>query len=225
MCEPFIRNHQYNFIKKQAGILEQALRTIADPKVLESVRSGTEAKIVGLFPNAEDARKQMLEEVSALKTAEDFQKYMRTLEPYMAEFPQITKNQIQKLFPKNKKLKIPDLTMIDHRYVTYLGWNDAATNKLFIVYPLNGQFIGLEGRFTPTNKKSFCFLCNRYEELALFSAVSKKRPANASPDYYKAVGNYLCMNSHECNKNLTDTSALEKFIESVIGLTGYSYPV
>jgi hypothetical protein len=217
MCEPFIRNHQYNFIAKQAGNLQQALRSIADLRVLESVRTGTEAKIVELFPNASDAQRQLLEEVSALKTTEDFQRYLKGLESYLTEFPQITKNQIQKLFPKNKKLKLPDLTAIDHRFVTYLGWNDAATNKLYIVYPSNGQFIGVEGRFTPTNKKSYCFLCNRYEELALFSAVTKKRPANASPDYYKAVGNYLCLNSHDCNKNMTDTSALEKFIETVTG--------
>lgn len=217
MCEPFIRNHQYNFIKNQASLLQHALRTVADPKVLESVRYGTESKIVELFPSVTDIQKQMLERISALETADDFQKYLRAFEPYLLEFPQITAKQIQKLFPKNKKLKIPDLLMIDNRYVTYLSWIDISTNKLFMVYHVNGQFIGVEGRYTPTNKKSYCFLCNSYEELALFSAISKKRPANSSPDYYKAVGNYLCMNSHECNKNITGVSSLEKFIDTVIG--------
>ncbi|MFD0695757.1 FusB/FusC family EF-G-binding protein [Paenibacillus sp. GCM10027628] len=216
MCEPFIRNHQYNDIKKQVGIRQNALRTIADPKVLESVRYSTESKIIELFPDITDVQKQMLERISALETAEDFQKYVRELEPYLVEFPQITAKQIQKLFPKNKKLKIPDLSEIDNRYVTYLSWTDISTNKLFMVYHVNGQFVGVEGRYTPTNKKSFCFVCNRYEELALFSAISKKRPANSSPDYYKAVGNYLCMNSQECNKNIADTSSLERFIDTVI---------
>jgi hypothetical protein len=216
MCKPFIRNHQYNVIKKQAGILQNALRTIADPKVLESVRYGTESKIVELFPDVTDIQKQMLERISALETAEDFQKYLREFEPYLVEFPQVTAEQIQKLFPKSKKLKIPDLSAIDNRYVTYLSWTDISTNKLFMAYHLNGQFIGVEGKYTPTNKKGFCFLCNRYEELALFSAIFKKRPANSSPDYYKAVGNYLCMNSHECNKNITDITSLEKFIDTVI---------
>jgi hypothetical protein len=216
MCKPFIRNHQYNVIKKQAGILQNALRTIADPKVLESVRYGTESKIVELFPDVTDIQKQMLERISELETAEDFQKYLREFEPYLVEFPQVTAKQIQKLFPKSKKLKIPDLSAIDNRYVTYLSWTDISTNKLFMAYHLNGQFIGVEGKYTPTNKKGFCFLCNRYEELALFSAISKKRPANSSPDYYKAVGNYLCMNSHECNKNITDITSLEKFIDTVI---------
>ncbi|MBD2869371.1 FusB/FusC family EF-G-binding protein [Paenibacillus arenilitoris] len=218
MCQPFIRNHQYNFIKKQAAVLQQALRSIADLKVLESVRSGTDAKIGGLFPEATDEQRRLLD-VSALKTSEDFQRYLKELEPYLTMFPSITKNQIQKLFPKNKKLKLPDLEAFDLRHTSYLGWTDVSTNKLFIVYPSGDGFgfVGVEGRFTPTNKKSYCFACNRYEELALFSAVTKKRPANASPDYYKAVGNYLCMNSLECNKNMTDTSALERFIESVNG--------
>lgn len=217
MCEPFIRNHQYNFIKKQAGLLQHALRTIADPKVLESVRYGTESKIAELFPDAADNQKQLLDKISGLQTADDFQRYLKALEPYLAEFPRVTEKQIQKLFPKNKKLKIPDLSAIDYRYVTYLSWLDISTNKLFIVYHVNGQFVGVEGRYTPANKKSFCFLCNRFEELALFSAISRKRPAHSSPDYYKAVGNYLCMNSHECNKNMTDISALEKFIDAVVG--------
>lgn len=215
MCKPFIRNHQYNLIKKQADIFLRALRTTADPKVLDSVRFSTESKIVELFPNITDIQKQMLERISTLATAEDFQKYLSALEPYLVEFPQVTDKQIQKLFPKNKKLKIPDLLMIDNRYVTYLGWMDISTNKLFIVYYLNGQFIGVEGRYTPLNKKGYCFLCNRHEELALFSVISKKRPAKSSPDYYKAVSNYLCMNSHECNKNITDLSSLEKFIDTV----------
>lgn len=216
MCKPYIRNHQYNEIKKQAGILQNALRTIADPKVLESVRNGTESKIVEMFLDVPAIQMQMLESISKLQTAEDFQKYLRDLEPYLVEFPQITAKQIQKLFPKNKKLKIPDLSAIDYRYVTYLSWTDISTNKLFVVYHLNGQFIGIESKYTPTNKKSYCFLCNRYEELAFFSAKTQKKPANASPDYYKAIGNYLCLNSHECNKNITDITSLEKFIDTVI---------
>ncbi|MCP1308963.1 FusB/FusC family EF-G-binding protein [Paenibacillus tyrfis] len=217
MCGPFIRNHQYNDIKKQAGNLQHALRTIADRKVLESVRQGTAAKIVELFPDASGLQKQMLESIVTLETSEDFHKYLRTLEPYIVEFPHITEKQIQKLFPKNKKLKIPNLSEIDHRYVTYLSWIDISTNKLFIVYHLDGQFVGVEGKYTPTNKKSYCFVCNKYEDLALFSAISKKRPAKASADYYKAVGNYLCMHGHECNKNITDVSSLENFINTVIG--------
>lgn len=216
MREPFIRNHQYNQIKKQAGNLLNAIRTVADPKVVESVRSGVESTIFELFPDASIDQQQLLGAIAKLETASEQQQYFVSLEPYLTEFPRIAKEQIQKLFPKNKKLKMPDLQSVDYRYVTYLSWVDVATNKLFVVYPLNGQFVGVQGRYSPMNKKNYCFICNRYDELALFSAVSRKRPANASPDYYKAVGNYLCLEGHACNKNMTDTSTLENFIRSVL---------
>ncbi|MDF2936812.1 MAG: fibronectin-binding family protein [Paenibacillaceae bacterium] len=216
MCEPFIRNSQYNVIKNQADTVLRSIRTVGDPKVLESVRLTAVAKVEELFPDVRDSRKAMLESVSDLKTAEDFHVYIQALEPYMLEFPRITEKQLQKLFPKNKKLRLPDLTQVDWRYVSYLSWTDISTNKMFVVYHNGEQFVGVEGRFTPTNKKSYCFVCNRFEELALFSAISKKRPAHAQPDYYKSVGNYICMNGHACNKNITDVSSLEAFIGSIL---------
>ncbi|SDC54712.1 FBP C-terminal treble-clef zinc-finger [Paenibacillus sp. UNCCL117] len=217
MHVPFIRNHQYNFIKKQAESLQQALRTIADPKIVESVRYSAETKISELFPDAADEQKRMLGQIAGLNTSEDFHRYLEALKPYRMEFPSITAKQIQKLFPKNKKLKLPDLSAIDYRQVSYLSWTDIATQKLFMVYPMNGQFVGIEGRYTDTNKKGFCFVCNKYEELVLFSAVSRKRPVHSSADYYKAVGNYVCAHSQECNKNITDMTALEHFVDTVIG--------
>lgn len=216
MCEPFIRSYQYNFIKNQADYVLHTLRTVGDPKVVAGVRSNAQAKVAELFPMITDDRITMLESVSDLKTGEDLQKYVQALEPYLVAFPPITEQQIRKLFPKVKKLKVPDLTQIDFRYVSYLSWVDIATNKMFIVYHKDGQFIGVEGRFTETNKKSYCFVCNRYEKLALFSATTRKRPANTTPDYYKSVGNYVCTDGHICNKNVTDITSLERFIESVL---------
>jgi hypothetical protein len=216
MNQPFIRNHQYNFIKKQTGILQQACLT-ADRKVIDTVRGSAEAKILEMFPEAGESQIQELLRISALNTAEDFQEYLHSLETHVTEFPGLTENKIKKLFPKNKKLKIPDLSAIDCRFVTYLSWIDISANKLFLVYPLEGQLIGVEGRFTPANKKGVCCLCSRNKEIALFSAVCKSKPANASPDYYKAVGNYMCLDGGECNKDITDTASLEKLLLDIVG--------
>ncbi|OPA77437.1 elongation factor G-binding protein [Paenibacillus selenitireducens] len=213
MNTPFIRNHQYNVIKKQSEFLQNTLRTVADRSVLETVRYRAAAIITEAFPYLTEDQQQMLEQISTFETAYDFQRYLGALEPYLASYPPITLKQIQKLFPKHKKLKAPDLSSIDFRYVTYLSWVDIATNKLFIVYPFEGQFIGIEGRITPTNKKGYCLFCNRPQELAFFSV--KTKPANASPDDYCAVGQYVCMENHGCNQSITDTGALEKFILSV----------
>jgi hypothetical protein len=217
MFEPFIKNHQYNFIKMQTSILQNAYRTVHDPKVIEAVRYSAESKIMELFPDIKDDQREILQKLSALKGAEDFQQYLSSLVPYLVEFPQVSEKQIKKLFPKNKKLKLPDLSAIDFHYLTYLGWIDISTNKWYLVSWMGGVIMGVEARFTPTNKKDICSLCNGFGEVALVSAICKSRPANSSPDYYKAVGNYMCINSHECNKNITDVMNLERFIQNVLG--------
>lgn len=213
MSTPFIRNYQYNVIKKQSDFLQKTLRTVADRRVLETVRYRAAAISIEAFSCLTEDQRQLLEQISTFETAYDFQRYLDALEPYLDPFPPITLKQIQKLFPKNKKLKVPDLQSIDFRYVTYLSWVDVATNRLFIVYPFEGRFIGIEGRITPTNKKGYCLFCNRHQELAFFSV--KTKPANASPDNYSSVGQYVCMDNHGCNQVITDTGSLEKFILSV----------
>ncbi|EFM10697.1 Fibronectin-binding family protein [Paenibacillus curdlanolyticus YK9] len=217
MTEPFIRNHQYNFMKKHVDKLQKACQAATDPKVVEAIRSSAIFEILEQFPSAADSQKALVDRIAELRSAEDCRKYLSELEPYMLEFPRIPEKQIQKLFPKVKKLKAPDLASIDYRYVTYLSWIDIATNKLFMVYNRDGQWIGIEGRNTPTNKKGYCCLCNRSGELSLVTAITKTKPANASPDYYKAVGNYMCTNSEACNKNISDETNLERFIHHVIG--------
>ncbi|WP_127591376.1 FusB/FusC family EF-G-binding protein [Paenibacillus lautus] len=212
MSTPFIRNHQFNVIKKQADFLLKTLRTVADRRVLETVKYSAVTNILEAFPSLTEDQKRMLGEISTIEKAENFQRYLNALEPYLEPYPTITLKQIQKLFPKNKKLKVPDLQSIDFRYVTYLGWVDIATNKLFIVYPFEGRFIGIEGRITPTNKKGYCLFCNRHQELALFSV--KTKPAVASPDNLSFIGQYVCLDSPACNHSITDTGALEKFILS-----------
>jgi hypothetical protein len=212
MNTPFIRNHQYNFIKKQTDFLLKTLRTVADRRVLETIRYRSSLNVVEAFSTLSDSQQQLLQQISTFETAYDFQKYLSGLEPYLEPFPQITPKQIQKLFPKNKKLKVPDLSAIDFRYMTYLSWIDIATNKLFIVYPFEGQFIGIEGRMTPMNKKGYCLFCNRQQQLAFFTVKTKL--AKSSPDDYSSIGQYICIESQACNHRITDTAALERFILS-----------
>jgi hypothetical protein len=216
--QPFISNHQYNLIRRQAERLLQARKTVTDPKVVEAVCCSVLLAIAEEFPAATESHKQALDAVSAVTTAGELQVYLQSLQPYMAAFPQLTDKALKKLFPKVKKLRGPNLEALDRRYVTYIGWADIAMNKMFLVYDLLGQLVGIEGNLTPVGKKSVCFVCNRYEEVALVSAVTKSRPAHASPDYYKSVGNYMCVDSSVCNRNITNVAALEKFVQAVLGI-------
>ncbi|MDF2724567.1 MAG: elongation factor G-binding protein [Paenibacillus sp.] len=212
---PFIHNHQYNAIHKQGHLLQRAYATLADPKVLESLEYSAIEKIKAAFPDATKTQLQMLEAMASLRTPEQFHQFEHALEPYRLSAGQpLGEKQLQKLYPKVKKLKTPDLTAVDFRAITYLGWLDIAQKCLYIVYPLDGQWVGIRGNFTPANK-GVCAFCNRHEEVALFSAIAKSRPPGASPDYYKAVGHYICTDSAACNRNMTDVTVLEKFIREV----------
>ncbi|WP_195575148.1 FusB/FusC family EF-G-binding protein [Paenibacillus sp. 1001270B_150601_E10] len=212
MTTPFIRNHQYNFIKKQSNQVLHALRTVSDQRVLDTVRYRAAISIMEAFDDLTEYQERLLEPISTLATAYDFERYAASLEPYLEPYPPITPKQIQKLFPKTKKLKAPDLKTLDFRYITYLSWIDIASNRLFLIYPFEGQFVGLEGRITPTNKKGYCLFCNRQQELAFFSVMTKI--GSTSPDHYSSVGQYICLENHVCNQNMTNTEALEKFILS-----------
>jgi len=222
MCKPFIGNHQFNLIRKQANLLLQACQSASDPQVAESVRAGVKGRIESEFPDATELELRLLDKVTDARSEEEIRKAVQALEPFLTEFPPLTEKLLKQLFPKVKKLKLPDLSAVDFRRLTYLSWTDIATNRMYLVYSGNGhdgngRLDGIEGRFTPVHKKSVCFLCNRHSEGVLFSAVSKAKPANASPDYYKAVGNYLCRDGGACNRHITSVAALEKFIREVTG--------
>lgn len=217
MHKPNLRNHHRNLLKQQARLVLSAIRTAADPRVIETVRHSTLARLVEGLPELTAQQQRLLDQWPELKTADEFQQYELEWEPYVAEFPLPTEKQLKKLFPKNKKLKMPELDEAERRYLTYLGWNDIGTNRMFWVYELDGQLVGIEGRCTPLQKKGVCFVCQRNGETALFTAHVQGKPSNADPDYYKAVGHYVCLDSAACNRQLVDEAPLASFFRTVVG--------
>ncbi len=211
MQTPFIHNHQLNVIKKQANFLLKTLRSVADRKVLDTVRLTAVDNALQAFDGLNDEQKALIEQMAKYEAAHELQDYLDSLEPYLLPFPEVTAKQAQKLFPKAKKLKLPDLERLDYAHTTYLRWIDIATNRLFIVYPHEGQMIGVEGRITSTNKKGFCTFCNRHQELGFFNVKLK----GSSPDNFSSVGQYVCMDNEACNHSITDTAPLERFLTSI----------
>lgn len=208
---PFIHNHQLNVIHKQANFLLKTLRTVADRKVLETVRHTSVTHALEAFGTLDPEQKAVIEQMTRHEAAHEIQEYLDSLEPYLLPFPEVTAKQAQKLFPKVKKLKLPDLERLDYAHMTYLRWVDIATNRLFIVYPYEGRMLGAEGRMTATNKKGFCMFCNRHQELGFFNVKLKGN----SPDNFSSLGQYVCMDDKACNHSITDKAPLEKFLLSV----------
>ncbi|MDO3410560.1 FusB/FusC family EF-G-binding protein [Saccharibacillus sp. CPCC 101409] len=211
MQNAFIHNVQLNIIKKQANFVVKTMRGITDRIVLQTVKETAAAKAVAAFDELTEEQKTLLERITACAAEEEIADYLESLEAYLIPFPEVTPNQIQKLFPKAKKLKVLELAIVDYAHTTYLRWSDIATNRLFIVYPYADRLLGVEGRITAANKRGFCMFCNRHRELGLFNV----KKDGVSPDSFSSVGKYICMDHEACNHSITDTTALENFLLSV----------
>lgn len=216
MNEKFIKNEQLNFIKKQIALIKDSNKKNLPPTILAAVIDLANAKILDLFPNA-TMEQQLVIDLSGLKSDDEYDQYIKSLSRFLLHFPKVTEQQLKKMFPKNKKLKLPDLSKIDHSQLTYLSWNDLGSNKKFIVYELDGKLVGIECKMTPNSKKNICSFCKCFGEVGYLSTITKaKKPKN--PDYYKAIGNLICADSRECNKNVTNVDYLTTFLQDSLGI-------
>ena len=141
--------------------------------------------------------------------------YLKDLDKYVYGMSNVTKNELVKVFKKEKKLKLPNLDIEDLKLV-YLGWIDEATNKLLIVYNVDGKLLGMACRLTLNSPKgaNVCTLCNHIgseNEVAFVSPICKPR----SEDDYKSLGFHICLNSEECNERITSTEKLENILKTV----------
>ncbi|WP_166240294.1 FusB/FusC family EF-G-binding protein [Paenibacillus turpanensis] len=222
--EPFLQNHQYNRVVAQAKAILYALQSSSDRKVVEAARYNAWSKVMEACSGLDRERMALIERMQELQTSEEFQVYLNELAGYAIPFPDMTERVLKSLFPKVKKLRPPELERFGNRPLTYLGWSDQGASRMFLVYNQpdregaggQGRLVGIEGRFTAGEKKGVCAFCNKIGEAALFTAVTKKRMGN-NPDYYKAVGQYICFDSDACNARITDLTALDVFFAEVTG--------
>ncbi|PLT29331.1 FusB/FusC family EF-G-binding protein [Peribacillus deserti] len=214
MAVTFIRNHQYNFIKKQVDIIKDTYKKGTDKQVINAVKDSAYAKMIDLFQDHPGIPTHIFD-LSGLATEAEFDLYTADLNAFIQPFPAVTEQQIKKMFPKTKKLKMPDLKAIDLERTTYLSWYDIGTNKKYIVYELNDRLVGIECRFNIFSRKNVCSFCNRHGQVAFISSVTKAKKIN-NPDYYKAIGNYICFDSTECNHQITSVNYLDSFIKEIL---------
>jgi len=206
--EPFLRNEQYNFIRKQVNWVKDSIKQHLPPGVLASVFDTTNEKIQNCAPNLLPEQYDMID-FSKCKTAESYEQKFAQLEHSIIPFPTVTEQQLKKLFPKNKKLKLPDIPL---DRMSYLSWIDSRSNKKYILYMLESKLVGIECTFSPSPKKNICSICHCHEEVTQFSTITKAKKTN-NQDYYKSIGNLICVDSLTCNKNITDVSFLEGFLK------------
>jgi hypothetical protein len=211
--EPFIRTDQFQFIKKQTQHLVNGYASVNDKKVLNALKSTVYDKVLNLFSQIDTEQIQLVEQISLVEDAAKADEYVSLLKPYVIPFKMIIEQTLKKLFPKAKKLKLPVFDDIDLTEISYLGWNDKGTNKKYMIALQPKGFVGLEGSFTPSNKKGICTLCSHHSQVGLFMSETK----GVSLGTYTRRGNYICQDSMKCNENLTSLEKLDGFIELLKG--------
>ncbi len=215
MTKPFIQNHHLNVIKNKGRHVQYCFHDIEDASVLQAVKGQAADQVKQAFSELKGEEAEVIDPLSDVKTSIEVEAFIGSIYPYVKPFPAVDHTQIKELFPNNKKMQLPNLENTDFSYLTYLGWNDTGQRKKYMVYEFDGKLVGIEGRYTPPTQRNYCYFCNELTPVHLVS-IRTDETSTDNPDYYRSIGQYICKDSDECNKNITDVTALESFIQKVI---------
>nr|WP_106781708.1 FusB/FusC family EF-G-binding protein [Lysinibacillus timonensis] len=207
----FMSVEQYQFVKKQAKKIINAYTTSKDQNVIEAVQALVQEEINNKLTFNDIEEQLLLQPIFNIQTKEQLDQFSDTIKQYVEPFIVPTDNQIKKLFPKDKKVKLPNMDIIDLKEVSYLSWVDSGTNRKYIVYYEEGILKGVRGVFTHSEKMGICSVCNQHSKVGLL-LVSKN---GAQLGTYTKRGNYICENSESCNEALTDFNHFIEFVDNL----------
>lgn len=212
--EPFIKNHEFNYIKRCMKDLNNSLVLCVDKDIIQANKLYINQKILDKFSNLSKEQKNLLD-ISKITEQYQIDFYLEKLLNYVYESPNITNARINRLFKKEKKFKLPSEDIFNIK-TTYLGWIDNQIRKLFIAYNLDGNLVGMACRISNPEPKSShrCVLCNhigKENEVAFVSPICKQ----SSKDAYKSIGFDICLNSKDCNERIVSIDKLEDLLKTV----------
>ncbi|MBL0386931.1 FusB/FusC family EF-G-binding protein [Tumebacillus sp. ITR2] len=215
--EPFLKPYHLNLIRSQVNLLIGAFYFAGDYRVVDASRESALHTLYSEIHCTTPEQRELLTDAGKVRDKDELKQYLARLEPYVIPFPTITGSEIRKLFPKVKKLVLPDLDALDFSKLTYLGWRDIATQSLYVVYRMNGKWIGAECSYVmgPKNRAYQCTWCQRPHGGDGVALVTKQIKNRQIQDGYKVIGNHICLDSSRCNATMTDPAEFEKFITTM----------
>lgn len=192
-------------IEKQLKKIIQAKTNSNDKNIINTVKGLAVAELREKLKVVDETILTAVEEVS---DQVDTELLINSLKAYTVPFKAISEAGLQKLFRKDKKLKLPKLETMNWQSISYLSWIDAGTHRQYIVLEKNGQYTALRGiADSQKHIKGICTICNHHSDVHLFTATVK-----GNADAYTAYSNYICNDINKCNENLSDYERLEAFV-------------
>jgi hypothetical protein len=210
MNEQFIRNDQYNFIKRQVQLLVNGHASVNDQHVIDALDSLSIEKVLDLFSDLTAEQKEVLQHIVEIVDREEAEIFLFNLASYIIPFSVPSEQRLKKLFPKVKKLKLPT-EGLDYQRMTYLSFDDIGSKRRYIITPSQKGMVGLSGTYEESTIKQFCSICNRLTNVHMFLTKTK----GEIPGTYTKKGNYICKDVDDCNHHVWSLDKLFEFVDNV----------
>ncbi|MYL28717.1 elongation factor G-binding protein [Halobacillus halophilus] len=210
--DAFIRSDQYHFIQNETQNLLNGHRTTTDSSVTQALTSLSSEKALDVFDTLTKEQSALIRQIEHVQEETDAIFYFSRLKHYVIPFPKLTDAEIQLLFPKVKKLQVPEFDEADWSEMSYMGWNDPAANRKYLITKVEGRYTGLYGHFLPSRQNNICTICHEQEQVGLFTVTGPGKGSGESV----SRGNYICYDSRKCNENIKSRKPLETFIRRMM---------
>ncbi|MGM0123317.1 hypothetical protein IGI37_000683 [Enterococcus sp. AZ194] len=209
---PTIQPYQYNFIKNQVSVLLNTYSSVNDKNTVKTVQASTTELVNQLFDEVPEKVTQFMALVADDRlTKAKADQYLETLKNEVIPFNEPSTQQLTKAFRKVKKMKFPKWSELDLRNHSYVGWNDAGTQRKYIVLYEENKLAAVYGTLSPEISKGICSICHKTSEVSMFLSLIK----SSGDGTYTKRGNYICHDSEKCNQQIQKLEPLHSFIQTV----------
>lgn len=205
--------YQFNYIKERIAHLLNAYKSVNDLNTITSIKETTKEDIYQQFHQTDDTLIEAIDKLMNLRISKaQVDKILATLQTYVRPFEHPSKKQVEKTFRKIKKLKSPLISDEILLESTYIGWNDIASNRKFIIYyDEQGLLTGFYGDIANQTVKGYCAICNKESNVALFM----RKTRTSGDGQYTKKGDYICFDSIKCNQQLSDITQFYQFVDKI----------
>ena len=199
--------YEYWYCEQQISELVSAYHSVNDKQTVVTLQTLIQGKTEEFFGRNPLLAAYWEQFMNTALTRDKFEKLFEEMKQFVIPMAIPSTKQIEKSFRKVKKMQHPDLEAKDFRELSYLGWNDSGTNRKYLLRKIDGRFVGAYGSFSTDVQKGHCAICNQISTVAFFLATTK----SAGDGTYTKKGNYICTDSDQCNRQLTQIETLERF--------------
>ena len=205
-----IQPYEYNEVKQEIAQLINIYKTVSDKQVIATSQAQCTLKIKNMLEKSVYQciyDEYMDVHLTNARAVNLYEIIKESIDP----FPSISSKQIEKSFKKVKKLMYPKLKTYDLKETTYLAWDDAGTQRKYIIFYCEGKLVGLYGVMAPQVIKNACSICNTIGNVSMFLTTTKR----SGDGTYTKKGNYVCKDSISCNHKMKEKKHLYEFYETL----------